>query len=223
MVYNLTMRSDAVETVALGARTFTETARRAQIVAAAIDTIAELGYTQASLARIAERLEISKGVILYHFAGKDELVQEVIAEVLAKGEAYMRRRIQAEPAGAGKLRAYIESNLGFMGEYRNHVVAIVDISRTARGADGSWIFDRAVLDKGAARLRQLLADLQASGELRTDFDPAIMALTIRAAIDAAGAQLAREPELDIDHFGGELASLFERATHKELSPPKAGS
>jgi AcrR family transcriptional regulator len=35
-------------------RTFTETARRAQIMAAAIDTIAELGYGQASLARIAE-------------------------------------------------------------------------------------------------------------------------------------------------------------------------
>ena len=34
-------------------RTFTETARRAQIVKAAIDTIAELGYGQASLARIA--------------------------------------------------------------------------------------------------------------------------------------------------------------------------
>jgi DNA-binding MarR family transcriptional regulator len=34
-------------------RTFIETARRAQIMAAAIDTIAELGYGQASLARIA--------------------------------------------------------------------------------------------------------------------------------------------------------------------------
>ena len=51
-------------------RTFTETARRAQIVAAAIDTIAELGYGQASMARIAERVGITKGVIAYHFDGK---------------------------------------------------------------------------------------------------------------------------------------------------------
>ena len=36
-------------------RTFIETARRAQIVASAIDTIAEAGYAQASFARIAER------------------------------------------------------------------------------------------------------------------------------------------------------------------------
>ncbi len=36
-------------------RTFTETARRAQIVTAAIDTIAELGFARASFAQIARR------------------------------------------------------------------------------------------------------------------------------------------------------------------------
>ena len=54
-------------------RTFIETARRAQIVAAAIDTIADVGYAQASFARIAERLGISRGLISYHFTGKDEI------------------------------------------------------------------------------------------------------------------------------------------------------
>ena len=58
-------------------RTFIETARRAQIVAAAIDTIAEVGYARASLVRIASRIGISRGLISYHFAGKDELIKEV--------------------------------------------------------------------------------------------------------------------------------------------------
>ena len=61
-------------------RTFIETARRAQIVAAAIDTIAEEGYPGASFARIAERLGISRGLISYHFAGKDDLIKQVIHE-----------------------------------------------------------------------------------------------------------------------------------------------
>ena len=39
--------------------TVTASARRAQIVTAAIDTIAELGYGNASLARIAKRAGIS--------------------------------------------------------------------------------------------------------------------------------------------------------------------
>src|SRR5579864_4314825 len=116
--------------------TFTEAARRAQIIAAAIDTIAEAGYGQASLARIAERAGTSKGVISYHFAGKDDLIREVVAEVLAKGEAYMIPRILAESSGAGMLRAYIESNLAFMREHRNHVLAIFEIFLNARGEDG---------------------------------------------------------------------------------------
>ncbi len=118
-------------------RTFTETARRAQIAAAAMDTIAELGYGQASLARIAETAGTSKGVILYHFGSKDELIRELVAQVVAGGVAYMEPRIEAEPTGAGKLRAYIESNLAFMRENRNHMVAIVEIALNARAADGS--------------------------------------------------------------------------------------
>src|ERR1700761_5363852 len=85
-------------------RTFTETARRAQIVAAAIDTIAELGYGQASLARIAETAGTSKGVIIYHFGGKDELMRELVAELSAKGRAYLGPRLEAEPTGVGMLR-----------------------------------------------------------------------------------------------------------------------
>ena len=53
---------------------------------AAIDTIAEVGYANASLARIAVRLGISKGVISYHFAGKDDLIAEIVSQVLATGE-----------------------------------------------------------------------------------------------------------------------------------------
>lgn len=157
-------------------RTFTETARRAQLVAAAIDTMAELGYAQTSLARIAERLEISTGVILYHFRGKDEIVDDVVS----RAEAYMRPRIQAAPPDAPKLRASIESNLGCMAEYRTHITASVDISRRR--------------------------------ELRSDVDPAVVALAIRGAIDGAGVRLAREPALDIDYYGQQLAALFEHAT-----------
>jgi len=199
-------------------RTFTETARRAQIVQAAIDTIADRGYGQASLVRIAETAGTSKGVIVYHFGGKDELIRELVAEVVARGVAYMEPRIDAEPTGAGKLRAYIESNLAFMRENRNHMVAIVEIVLNARAADGSRLYDFSVQDEGVAALQQLLAYFQGTGEFRADFDPHVMAMAIRAAINAVPAQLARNSALDIGHYAHELADLFHRATRPGGNP-----
>jgi TetR/AcrR family transcriptional regulator, fatty acid metabolism regulator protein len=202
-------------------RTFIETARRAQIVAAAIATIAELGYGQASLARIAETAGTSKGVIIYHFGGKDELIREVIAEVVAGGVAYMEPLIEAEPTGAGKLRAYIESNLAFMRENRSRMVALVEIALNARAADGSRLYDVAVQDAGAAALQQLLAYFQGTGEFRASFDPHVMAMAIRAAVNAVPAQLARDPALDVGHHARELADLFRRATEPAESPTES--
>ncbi|MGO8883390.1 MAG: TetR/AcrR family transcriptional regulator [Streptosporangiaceae bacterium] len=201
-------------------RTFIETARRAQIMAAAIDTIAELGYGKASLARIAETAGISKGVISYHFDGKDDLVRELIAELITRAAAYMRPRIEAEPTGAGMLRAYVESNVALVHEYRNHVLATVEVALNARAADGSRLFDASVLDAGVAAVRGLLASFQRTGEFRADFDPEVMAIAIRAAIDAVLPRLARHPDLDVGHHGRELADLFCRAAQSEPGHPR---
>lgn len=195
--------------------TFTEAARRAQIVTAAIDTIAERGYGQASLARIAERAGTSKGVVSYHFAGKDDLIREVVNEVLAKGGAYMLPKILAESSGPGMLRVYIESNLAFMREYRNHLVAFLEIFLNARGEDGSQLFDEKSLDYLVTSLEQLLAHFQAVGDFRADFDPQVMAVAIRGAIDQVPPRLARDPDLDVDRYARELAALFDLATRGE--------
>ena len=110
-------------------------------------------------------------MIGYHFAGKDEVLAEVVTEVLSRAEAYMRQRIGGHSTGRETLRAYIESNLGFMSEYRSHVIAIAEIARNARRADGSSSFDPAILEAATAGLARLLADYQKTGEFRADFDP----------------------------------------------------
>ena len=198
-------------------RSFIEQARRAQIVGCAIDTIAELGYGQASLARIAERAGISKGVIGYHFAGKDELIREIVREVLARAIEYMQPRITAQSTGREMLRAYIESNLEFMGAYRNHVIAILEIARNTVRAEDDSSLDPALLEGAVATLAQLLAKFQATGEFRHDFDPIVMAMAIRAAIDAVPRRMSSDPGLDVARYGAELATLFDLAARSRAS------
>ena len=197
-------------------RTFIETARRAQIVAAAIDTIAEAGYAGASFARIAQRLGISRGLISYHFEGKDDLITQVVHQAAEQAKAYIRPRILAESTGPGMLRAYIESNLTFMGEHRNNVIAMIEI---ARSAEGRRIFygDTDVVDAVGA-LEHVLSGLQAAGQFRPDFDPHVMAIAIRAAIEAASPRLAQDPEFDVDNYSSEIATAFHLATRIEDTP-----
>jgi TetR/AcrR family transcriptional regulator, fatty acid metabolism regulator protein len=149
-------------------------------------------------------------LISYHFAGKDDLMKQVVRDVIEKGMAYMRPRILAGVTGPGMLRAYIESNLAFISENRKDLIAVLEI---ARSADGRRLFygDSDVVDAVRA-LEHLLSGFQKAGQLRPDFDPHVMAITVRAAIDSVPPRLARDPELDIDHYAREIATTFELAT-----------
>lgn len=190
-------------------RTFVSSARRAQIIDAAIETLAEVGYANASLSRIAVRLGISKGVISYHFAGKDDLIAEVVSQVLQRARAYMQPRIEAQTTGAEMLRAYIESNLEFIRDNPNQLSAVIEIARaTIAGARPPVSGNR---DGGVHILAELLTRFQTAGDFRVDFDANAVAIAIRAVIDAAPARLP-DPAFDIDQYAREAVTIFHRAT-----------
>jgi AcrR family transcriptional regulator len=202
--------------------TSTSAARRAQFVAAAIDTIAEVGYARASLGRIAGRVGVSKGVICYHFAGKEELVQEVVADIADRGGAFIYDRAMTLPTADGRLRAWIESVLAYMAAYRADTVAFYEIAAGSRG-DGPVAAAVAALTSGTtAALREMLAGGQASGEFREDFDPQAAATALLAVMDAVAPRMARDPDFDVARYGREVAGLFDAATRRP-APPQAGA
>jgi AcrR family transcriptional regulator len=198
------------------ARSFIETARRAQIVECAIDTIAEVGYANASMERIAKRANISRGLISYHFAGKDELMAQVLTTVYADGAAFMGPRIGAETTAAGRLRAYVESNLEYMRAHPRRMAATV-----ALVVGGALADDLPGIDpdeaEGLAPLEELLRQGQAAGEFR-DFDPTFMARAIRNVIDGIPPRVS-DPGFDMNACIRELTTLVELATRSGKARP----
>ncbi|CAM3432576.1 TetR/AcrR family transcriptional regulator [Kibdelosporangium persicum] len=182
---------------------FIEVARRAQIVECAIETIAAIGYAQASLNQIAERAGISKSVISYHFAGKDELIQQVLTDVSQAGAALIWPRVQAETTSAGMLRAYIQSHLDFMRDHPKQVAAVSEILLYHRA--------QTTAEHDTTPLEERLRQGQRDGEFRT-FSPRLMAWTIRAALDEVARQYVADPSLDLDEAARELARNFALAT-----------
>lgn len=193
-------------------RTFTESARRAQIVQAAIEVIADHGHANASFTKIAKQAGLSStGMISYHFSGKDDLMGEVVAEVLRLAAAHMLPVIGAAEGFSGRLRAYIESNIALLELYPKHLLAVTEVLGNLKGdspqSAGFAQSQRATLDAQV----QVMRAAQAAGAFR-DFDPEVMALAIRGAIDAVVVRCVTDPSLDSAAYGRELADIFDLAT-----------
>jgi AcrR family transcriptional regulator len=188
-------------------RTFTETARRAQIVEAAIATIAEAGYRNASYARIAKRAGLSStGLISYHFGTRDELIQQVVREVVGAIGAHMAERLTAVRSATAALRTYIEGNVEFIGTHREEMRALLEIF--VNGAfDYGPDADRAVISP----IEEILREGQRASEFRP-FDAKVMATLVQRAVDGLPFLLAAEPDLDVQAYGAEVATVFELAT-----------
>ncbi|MER7848688.1 TetR/AcrR family transcriptional regulator [Kitasatospora sp. NPDC096077] len=196
------------------ARSFTETGRRAQIVAAAIDVIAEVGYQRASFAKIAERAGLSStGMISYHFDGRDDLMREVVAEAMRVADSYLRPRIEAHESYAARLRASIEGNLDLLVDHPNHLAAIAEVLGNLRGGDPGMVAFTEGMEAILTFQVEQIHKGQAAGEF-CDFDPWVMMRAIRAAIDDVVRRARDEPGLDAHAAGHELANLFDRATRK---------
>lgn len=197
------------------ARTFTESARRAQIVDVAIRIAAAAGYANISFARIAKAAGLSStGIISYNFEGKDDLMREVVAEVVRTAEAYVAPRLAAAVGGRATLRAFIEARMSFLAEYPDHLPALVEIlSNLPRDSP-----DHARLLAQTEAWRGVHIDFvkqaQAAGEFRA-IDPATLVLAVHGALDAVVMRKTREPDLDVITLGRELADIFDHATRPD--------
>jgi AcrR family transcriptional regulator len=147
-----------------------------------IDTLAADGYAQASLARIAQRAGVSKSVIVYHFGGKDQVFQAVVAEVFRAAFEAVRPRVQAEPTAAGKLRAYLESRVEFLATHRQHMLALFEIWMNLRTEDGQLRFTEEDAKTTLDAIEGILRAGQQAGEFGS-FSVPVMAMAIRQAVE----------------------------------------
>jgi TetR/AcrR family fatty acid metabolism transcriptional regulator len=191
--------------------TFTEVARREQIIQCAIETIATGGLAQASLAQIAKRAGISKGVISYYFTSKEALLKQVVIDIFTAAAQAVTPQIVAQPNMTLVLQVYIRSAVEYIGSHRMEMIALLDIVTHYRTAEGEPLFGADFEEPILVDLERLLRKGQEDGVFR-QFDLRVMAITIRRAIDAVAPLYAANPNLDVPAYARELATLFDRAT-----------
>ncbi|GAB2537702.1 TetR family transcriptional regulator [Nocardia heshunensis] len=181
-------------------------------MAAAIDTLAEFGYAGTSFAKIATRAELSSTrLISYHFEDKNDLMLAAADHIVSAAEEYMSPRIAVADSGRWQqLSAYITANLNYHRDRPEQVRALIGIFNNAGTAAGKPLPIQRYQADAVEKLEAGLRAGQAAGEFIA-FDAQIMAVTLRAAIDAAGIRYATGISTDLDGYAAELVDLFRRA------------
>lgn len=190
-------------------QSLTEQARRAQIIAAAIETIGELGYARASFAQIAKRAGLSStGLISYHFASKKELDGEIVQVIFGRLTRHMGEAMVGVPDPRAALVAYIEGLIGFMKTDPFALRAMVGIVM-----HGGFDYDAEAEREAVSGIGEILRWGQAEGVFRA-FDVRVMATTIQRSLDGIPLAQSTDPDLDLDAYARELVELFTLATRR---------
>lgn len=174
--------------------TFIEEARRKQLVEVAIETIANAGFMNTTLADIAHRADISKGVISYHFDNKDKLIDEVIRTLLRDSYEFIHARVEAAPDDVReKIRAYIRASFDYMMQYPTRAAAQVDLWGSFVSAEAKHDFNVTAYDPCRRYLSALIMTGQERGVIR-EMPALILAALIQGIIDGMMMQWVFAPE-----------------------------
>jgi AcrR family transcriptional regulator len=211
-VYNLTIQS--VSTERARSMSTRSDATKKKLFDAAMELIGERGFTDASVDEIVERAGVAKGTVYYHFTGKAELVEALIADRFAPLAVAFRdaaARHTGNPRGA--IQAIVRAELEFLSEHSSFSKLLLT---------EMWREDRVWRDTLVAARTQLFGVIShvirqgiESGEFRADIDPefgasALFGMTATVAMD----WLAFEPTKPLD----EVLSQITKAAFNAVRP-----
>lgn len=191
---------------------------RARLVDSAIELYARNGVTAVSLQLVAEHAGYSRGAFHSNFSGKDELLDAVSSAVIASLAPQLGAILTSGADSLARLEGYIRCYVQFCAERPERAQALIAIVREqSQQHSGSY---EARAGESLAGIVELFSAGQAAGQMRA-FDPGMMALTLRSALDAHSMEFSRSAPHSGTALPGwqrladEIANTFIQATRTE--------
>lgn len=172
--------------------------RRAQIVAAARGIVAREGLDALTIGLLEQKLSFTRGVITYHFAGKDEIVRAVLESAVAEIDEASVLEVAGSATATERIAAVLRANVhGFIDKPEAGRVLLSFWSRLSS--------DRRIRELNAKlyaryrkRTRALIEEGQRAGELG-EADAAQVATVVVGLVLGIATQWYFEPAaIDVD-------------------------
>lgn len=186
--------------------------RKTQLIDASIKLIAKVGYVNFSLGLLAKEVNVSKGVVNYHFPQKELLLTAIVQSFYTDAATYMAEHMNTTGTSLDTLKSYIQTNLQFVLLQPVRVLVVMDILANSRQVDGTPLFsnDGSIYNT----LVELFVYGQAVDNKFRQFDPLLMAQLVRSAIDLLAYTLAKGESLNPEAAIQEVVTTFVLATRR---------
>ena len=183
---------------------------RKQLMAAAIDCFARLGYQGTSIDRIARDAGVTKGAVYYHFRDKEELLFEAVKDRIGGFEQQVLEEVSPTRDALENLRHVVDACF-FHATVSNHRRFIITLMVEALDTNPRLSTEfRNILRRMRAFLTSVVRRGQQRGALRTDVAAEAAAAVIMGGIIGAEVQHYQDPE-EID-LRSVLDTLVEQLT-----------
>lgn len=147
-------------------------ATRRAILSAARDLFVRNGYAATTIAEVAGRASVSVDTVYAAIGRKPDLLRELVETAIsgvdhavpAQERDYVIR-IRATPGAPDKLRLFAEATVAIQQRMASVFLALRDAASTDADCAELW---RRVSERRALNMRQLAAELRATGELRDE-------------------------------------------------------
>lgn len=191
----------------MGKQTFTERARRDQLIEVTIDLVARYGYAKCSLQRIADAAGITKAAVIYHFDSKAEVIKAAYEMVLATMIGQVTERVEAAATPKAAVEGYLAGMIDYVRRNPKHIRMITE---AIVEGDETGVEDRPTSPSRREGLATLIDAAKADGAYRSDVDATHLAIILGGALDAIAATYLTEPDLDLTAATDELLELLHR-------------
>ena len=176
-------------------------------MAAAVEEVADRGYENASLTRIAARADVAKGLVWRYFADKDDLMASTAKATWAAMRADIVDSLDLDQPVPDIVRAALGLAAAQVLTRRNELIALNRIVHNLHGPDGAERVTADFYEETYRGQEQLFRRGQAEGSLG-DFDAHVMAVTYQGSIDVMLAHLEAHPEVDPRDYAAKLAEIL---------------
>ena len=195
--------------------TFIQEARKQQIIDATIRTLSDIGYVKSSLAQIAKRASISTALISYHFADRQDLIEQSLQALIEQSATYILTKTYAADEPASQLAKFIEASIAYQATHPEENIALLEIIFNARTADDIPFYK--LPDEGEDPLLKALSNILTKGKEQGEFTITsvhVMVKVIQGAIGEymlIGGPLSRE----VEQYSAEVINIIWSAMKVE--------